>query len=258
MRLTVAAARSTAALTLVAAIAISSSIPSPPTLAAGKTEGSASSRARTRSSAGRLPCGPPRATPTPTSKQTASAASSPASTASTSRTTRRPGDGIFHFYFPEQGLVMPGQFIPGADSHSRAYGAYGAVGIGVGSTTLGFGWSTGYIYFTLAQAAPRRVHRAAAALGQRQGHRPRAAAAVGRAAVAGDVGRARGRRPAAADRVSQHDRQHDGGGRSAERHLRARRHHLRVVSRKGHHGRCRIRRSRPAPTPSTRSTKRST
>ena len=66
-----------------------------------------------------------------------------------------PGDGIFHFYFPEQGLVLPGQFIPGADSHSRAYGAYGAVGIGVGSTTLGFGWSTGYIYFTLPRA--RRV-----------------------------------------------------------------------------------------------------
>jgi len=50
---------------------------------------------------------------------------------------------------------MPGQFIPGADSHSRAYGAYGAVGIGVGSTTLGFGWATGYVYFTLAKA--RRV-----------------------------------------------------------------------------------------------------
>ena len=66
-----------------------------------------------------------------------------------------PGDGIFHFYFPEQGLVLPGQFIPGADSHSRAYGAYGAVGIGVGSTTLGFGWSTGYVYFTLARQ--RRV-----------------------------------------------------------------------------------------------------
>jgi len=66
-----------------------------------------------------------------------------------------PGDGIFHFYFPEQGLVMPGQFVPGADSHSRAYGAYGAVGIGIGSTTLGFGWATGYIYFTLAKA--RRV-----------------------------------------------------------------------------------------------------
>jgi 3-isopropylmalate/(R)-2-methylmalate dehydratase large subunit len=66
-----------------------------------------------------------------------------------------PGAGIFHFYFPEQGLIVPGGFYPGADSHSRAYGAYGAVGIGVGSTTLGFGWSTGTIYFTLAKQ--RRV-----------------------------------------------------------------------------------------------------
>lgn len=66
-----------------------------------------------------------------------------------------PGDGIFHFYFPEQGLVVPGAFIPGADSHSRAYGAYGAAGTGVGSTQLGFGWSTGYIYFTPAKR--RRV-----------------------------------------------------------------------------------------------------
>jgi 3-isopropylmalate/(R)-2-methylmalate dehydratase large subunit len=66
-----------------------------------------------------------------------------------------PGDGIFHFYFPEQGLVYPGQVIPGADSHSRAYGAYGAIGIGVGSTTLGFGWSTGYVYTTVPSA--RRV-----------------------------------------------------------------------------------------------------
>src|SRR5207244_3066069 len=37
----------------------------------------------------------------------------------------------------------------------RAYGAYGAVGTGVGSTQLGFGWSTGYIYFTPAKR--RRV-----------------------------------------------------------------------------------------------------
>src|SRR5688572_30873066 len=66
-----------------------------------------------------------------------------------------PGDGIFHFYFPEQGLVFPGHLIPGADSHSRAYGAYGALGYGVGSTTLGFGWATGYVYF--AVAGQRRV-----------------------------------------------------------------------------------------------------
>src|SRR5213596_511554 len=66
-----------------------------------------------------------------------------------------PGDGIFHFYFPEQKLVLPGALIPGADSHSRAYGAYGALGYGVGSTTLGFGWATGYVYFTVAKQ--RRV-----------------------------------------------------------------------------------------------------
>ncbi|MGE5176106.1 MAG: aconitase family protein [Hyphomicrobiales bacterium] len=66
-----------------------------------------------------------------------------------------PGSGIFHFYFPEQGLVLPGAFVPGADSHSRAYGAYGAVGIGIGSTTLGFGWATGYVYVTVAKQ--RRV-----------------------------------------------------------------------------------------------------
>jgi 3-isopropylmalate/(R)-2-methylmalate dehydratase large subunit len=66
-----------------------------------------------------------------------------------------PGTGIFHFYFPEQGLIAPGGFYPGADSHSRAYGAYGAIGIGIGSTTLGFGWATGYIYVTVAKQ--RRV-----------------------------------------------------------------------------------------------------
>jgi 3-isopropylmalate/(R)-2-methylmalate dehydratase large subunit len=66
-----------------------------------------------------------------------------------------PGDGIFHFYFPEQGLIVPGGLYPGADSHSRAYGAYGAIGIGVGSTTLGFGWATGSIFLTPARQ--RRV-----------------------------------------------------------------------------------------------------
>ncbi len=66
-----------------------------------------------------------------------------------------PGTGIFHFYFPEQGLISPGGFYPGADSHSRAYGAYGAVGIGVGSTTLGYGWATGAVFVTVAKQ--RRV-----------------------------------------------------------------------------------------------------
>jgi 3-isopropylmalate/(R)-2-methylmalate dehydratase large subunit len=68
-----------------------------------------------------------------------------------------PGAGIFHFYFPEQGLIVPGGFYPGADSHSRAYGAYGAFGMGVGSTTLGFGWATGYVYMTLARQRRVRI-----------------------------------------------------------------------------------------------------
>jgi 3-isopropylmalate/(R)-2-methylmalate dehydratase large subunit len=69
-----------------------------------------------------------------------------------------PGAGIFHFYFPEQGLIVPGGLYPGADSHSRAYGAYGAVGIGVGSTTVGYGWATGYCYLTLVPARRVRFH----------------------------------------------------------------------------------------------------
>ena len=108
-----------------------------------------------------------------------------------SRYYATPGDGIFHFYFPEQGLVMPGQFIPGADSHSRAYGAYGAVGIGVGLDHARIRLVDRLHLLHAGEAAARRLPRAAAAVGRRQGHRARAAAALGREAVAGHVGRAR-------------------------------------------------------------------
>ena len=91
-----------------------------------------------------------------------------------------PGDGIFHFYFPEQGLVLPGQFIPGADSHSRAYGAYGAVGMGVGFDDARVRVGDGLRLLHAGAGAARRVQRRAAAVGQRQGHRARAAAALGR------------------------------------------------------------------------------
>lgn len=62
-----------------------------------------------------------------------------------------PGHGIYHYVWPENGLIVPGGIYPSADSHSLTYGAYGALGIGIGSTTLGFGWSTGYIYLTLKE-----------------------------------------------------------------------------------------------------------
>ena len=106
--------------------------------------------------------------------------------------------------------------------------------------------------------APRRVRRPAPAVGQRQGHRARAAAAVGRQTVAGHVGRARRCGRAAADCLSQHDREHDGGSGGAERHLRARRRHRATGSGRKASPRCRTRRSRPGSTRSTSWTKPST
>ena len=182
---------------------------------------------------------------------------SPRSTGSSAPYYATPGDGIFHFYFPEQGLVYPGQFIPGADSHSRAYGAYGAVGIGVGSTTLGFGWATGYVYVTLARAAPRRVHRALQPWVSGKDIVLELLRRWGSEAGAGHVGRARGSGRAAPDAVSQHDRQHDGRSGGDERHLRAGRGHDGVVPRHGHRGAPVSRWSRPGETRATRSTRRS-
>ena len=63
--------------------------------------------------------------PTTTSRPR-SAASSRACTASRSRTTRRRATASSTSISPSRGWSCPGQFIPGADSHSRAYGAYGA------------------------------------------------------------------------------------------------------------------------------------
>ena len=83
------------------------------------------------------------------------------------------------------------------------------------------------------EAAPRAVHRKATAVGQRQGRRPRAPRALGSEAGAGHERGVRGRRDAAADELPQHDREHDGRGRGAERDLRSRRPHVRVVSREG-------------------------
>jgi 3-isopropylmalate/(R)-2-methylmalate dehydratase large subunit len=90
-----------------------------------------------------------------------------------------PGDGIFHFYFPEQGLILPGQFIPGADSHSRAYWRIrgGRRGHRFHRARLRLG--DGLRVLHGAESASRRVHRCAAAVGHRQGHRARAAPALG-------------------------------------------------------------------------------
>ncbi|MDA9510013.1 isopropylmalate isomerase [Bradyrhizobium sp. CCBAU 11386] len=47
-----------------------------------------------------------------------------------------PRQGIEHVVAPEQGLVMPGMVIAAGDSHSTAYGAFGAVGYGIGTSDI--------------------------------------------------------------------------------------------------------------------------
>ncbi len=54
--------------------------------------------------------------------------------------------GIEHVILPEKGLVLPGDLVIGADSHTCTYGALGAFSTGVGSTDLGAIMATGRIW----------------------------------------------------------------------------------------------------------------
>ena len=55
--------------------------------------------------------------------------------------------GVEHALLPELGLVLPGEVIIGADSHTCTYGALGAFGTGVGSTDLAAAMATGELWF---------------------------------------------------------------------------------------------------------------
>ncbi|HHV44942.1 MAG TPA: 3-isopropylmalate dehydratase large subunit [Firmicutes bacterium] len=59
--------------------------------------------------------------------------------------------GIEHCLLPEQGLVLPGDVVIGADSHTCTYGALGAFATGVGSTDLGAGMATGEAWFRIPE-----------------------------------------------------------------------------------------------------------
>lgn len=54
--------------------------------------------------------------------------------------------GIEHVILPEKGLVLSGDLVIGADSHTCTYGALGAFSAGVGSTDLGVIMATGRIW----------------------------------------------------------------------------------------------------------------
>ncbi|MBM3246862.1 MAG: 3-isopropylmalate dehydratase large subunit [Candidatus Omnitrophica bacterium] len=53
------------------------------------------------------------------------------------------GCGVCHQVIPESGMVLPGDLVFGADSHTCTYGALGALATGVGSTDLAVTLATG-------------------------------------------------------------------------------------------------------------------
>uniref|UniRef100_A0A7V3ZHF5 3-isopropylmalate dehydratase large subunit n=1 Tax=Dictyoglomus thermophilum TaxID=14 RepID=A0A7V3ZHF5_DICTH len=60
--------------------------------------------------------------------------------------------GIEHALLPEEGLVLPGDTIIGADSHTCTYGALGAFSTGVGSTDLAYAMATGEIWLKVPES----------------------------------------------------------------------------------------------------------
>src|SRR3989304_4185666 len=60
--------------------------------------------------------------------------------------------GIEHALLPEEGLVLPGDVIIGADSPTCTYGALGAFSTGVGSTDLAAAMITGELWFKVPES----------------------------------------------------------------------------------------------------------
>jgi 3-isopropylmalate/(R)-2-methylmalate dehydratase large subunit len=60
--------------------------------------------------------------------------------------------GVEHALLPEKGLVVAGDVIIGADSHTCTYGALGAFSTGIGSTDMAAGMATGEAWFKVPEA----------------------------------------------------------------------------------------------------------
>lgn len=60
--------------------------------------------------------------------------------------------GVEHAILPEKGIVVAGECIIGADSHTCTYGALGAFSTGVGTTDIATGMATGKLWFKVPSA----------------------------------------------------------------------------------------------------------
>lgn len=60
--------------------------------------------------------------------------------------------GVEHSLLPEQGLVLPGDLVIGADSHTCTYGGLGAFSTGVGSTDLAAAMITGEVWLKVPES----------------------------------------------------------------------------------------------------------
>ncbi|MDK2897398.1 MAG: 3-isopropylmalate/(R)-2-methylmalate dehydratase large subunit [Candidatus Atribacteria bacterium] len=60
--------------------------------------------------------------------------------------------GIEHVLLPEQGLIVPGDLIIGADSHTCTYGALGAFSTGMGSTDIAASWVLGETWLRVPES----------------------------------------------------------------------------------------------------------
>lgn len=60
--------------------------------------------------------------------------------------------GVEHALLPEQGIVLPGDVVIGADSHTCTYGALGAFSTGVGSTDVASAMATGECWFKVPES----------------------------------------------------------------------------------------------------------
>jgi 3-isopropylmalate/(R)-2-methylmalate dehydratase large subunit len=62
------------------------------------------------------------------------------------------GRGICHQVLSEEALVLPGQLVLGADSHTPHFGWMGAMGVGIGRTEMAAVWALGSIWLRVPES----------------------------------------------------------------------------------------------------------